>query len=121
MVQHTAQIRGLDELIVVGLATPLGSASSANHTNKVKQKQKGVVGLGEKNGQIWYLAEHRILRSSGRCQQAFLLGRLLLGLRGHWHILLLRRHLAGLVEDSKKDEYEDAHDGVADDGHDSPH
>lgn len=44
VLQPAAQIRGLAELIVVGPATPLGSASSANHTNDVKEKEKGVVG-----------------------------------------------------------------------------
>lgn len=60
------------------------------------------------------------LEPSGCGQQTFLLGRLLLRLRGRRRLLLPRRHLAGLVEDAEKDEYKDGHHGVADDGHDSP-
>lgn len=106
----------MGELIVVDLAAPLGSASSANHKNEVKQKEKGVVGFQEKKKK-----PKNSLASSGCGQQAFLLDVLLLGLRDGRRLLLLRRHLAGLVEDAEKDEHEDAHHGVADDGHDRPH
>lgn len=37
------------------------------------------------------------------------------------HLLLLRRYLAGLVEDNKEDEDEDAHSSVTNNGRDGPH
>lgn len=90
MLQQAAQIRGLGELIVVGLATSLGSASPTNHTNEVKQKQKGVLRLGGGANLVSGGApDSTALASSGRGQQAFLLGLLLLGLRARRRLLLL--------------------------------
>lgn len=45
----------------------------------------------------------------------------LLLLRERRSLLLTRRHLAGLVQDDKEDEDEDADHRVANDGRDGPH
>lgn len=45
----------------------------------------------------------------------------LLLLRERRSLLLLGRHLAGLVQDDKEDEDEDADHRVANDGHNGPH
>lgn len=61
------------------------------------------------------------LRSSASSKQVFLFSCLLLWLCSHQHLRLLWRNLAGLVEDAEKDEYENSHHRVTDDGHNRPH
>lgn len=58
---------------------------------------------------------------SGCSQQVLVLGLLLLLLCEHWHLLLVGRHLAGLVEDDEEDQDEDTNHWVTNDGHDGPH
>lgn len=85
--------------------------------HKQSRKQKNSL-----NGNNLSLEKQVLSKStSGSHQQVLVLSVRLLLLRERRSLLLTRRHLAGLVQDDKEDEDEEADHRVANDGHDGPH